>query len=182
MFNYLAKKKIKHQLGRVQSVRTSCFWDYRNTRCLILLYEYDQLPSLLPVIQQMQSDGIRVWSFAMNLIRDHQIEGTEHLPIDHLVQITRGHLTMNGQLVRSGMVREFLRHEADVIMDLSVQENLPFLHLISLSKAQMKMGMVKRSLNLYDFMISSEQPLSSFQLAENLLFYWKRIDIQNNNL
>lgn len=181
MFSYLAKKKIKHQLGRTQVNRTSCFWDYRRTRHLILLYEYDQLPSLLPVIRQLESDGITVWSFAMNVIRDHQIEDTDRLPLDHLVQITKDHLTMNGLLVRSGMVREFLRHDADVIMDLSVHENLPFLHLISLSKVSMKMGLLKRSLNPYDFMLSSEQPLSSVQLAENLLFYWKRIDIENNN-
>lgn len=181
MFAYLAKRKIKSKLLRTCRVRRHCFCDYRNIKKLVLLYEYDQLPLLSDIIKDMEKDGISVHSFVLNLIKEPKGEQPV-LPYKNVTMIRRDQLLMNNQLVKPAMVKEFLKHDADAVMDLTVRECLPVLYLMSLSKVSLKMGYRKNVINPCDFMIQTDEPITPAELAKNLIFYLKRIDIKNNNL
>jgi hypothetical protein len=69
-----------------------------------------------------------------------------------------------------------------VLCDLSLAERLPFLYLMSISMARMKIGLQKVSLNPYDFMIRTSGDITARDLLEKILFYWRSIDIKDNNL
>ena len=48
--------------------------------------------------------------------------------------------------------------------------------------ARMKIGLQKVSLNPYDFMIRTSGDITARDLLEKILFYWRSIDIKDNNL
>ena len=78
-------------------------------------------------------------------------------------------------------MKRFISIRPSVVCDLTTQEFLPLLYLLSISMATMKIGIEKGELPLFDFMLKPLDENSSYELAKNLFFYWKSIDIKNNN-
>lgn len=53
--------------------------------------------------------------------------------------------------------KEFISSEFDILIDLSIVEDYSIQYIVGLSKAQFKVGSVKKSKNYYDFMIDITQ-------------------------
>lgn len=70
-----------------------------------------------------------------------------------------------------------------VLLDLTVSIVCPLLYLVINSSACCKMGLRKPDyIEPYDFMIQENKNITSLELFQNLLFYWRKIGVKNNNL
>jgi len=76
----------------------------------------------------------------------------------------------------SKLAESFIHQKFDILIDLTGQKYFPVNYLTALSEAAFKIGYAGRSTNYFDLNIEfSEQPETE-QLAEQILYYLKRIN------
>lgn len=74
-------------------------------------------------------------------------------------------------------VKDFLDEEFDILIDLSLTEHLPLLHLASNSKANMKIGKYDETHQLYyDLMIELPADASLEYFIKQVIFYLSKIN------
>ena len=174
MWTYWIKKEIARQLARSQEKRKKRFVDYRKTEILTLLIERESLDSILPVVKDLSKESIRLSLVVLGNVFAY--------PEMDILELTPENLRFGKRLPDKNAVRKFIGFNTGVLCDLSLVERLPFLYLMSISMARMKIGLQKVSLNPYDFMIRTSGDITARDLLEKILFYWRSIDIKDNNL
>lgn len=182
MITYWIKKQIQKRLTETNKTRTVLFRDYWHIQTISILLHQEQLESILPFLSELRKDGKNIHLFILDL-RKEPILSSSIENVNKAVIITAKQLRLFKMLPDKATENLFLQDtNSFVICDLTIKECLPFLYLVSASKARLKMGFLKKELNPYDFMIESEEIQTSGDLAKNLLFYLRTIDIENNNL
>ena len=74
------------------------------------------------------------------------------------------------------LTKEFIRQKFDILIDLTSQKYFPMVYVTALSEATFKIGHSGNSVNYFDWNIEfSEQPEAD-QLADQILYYLKRIN------
>ena len=75
------------------------------------------------------------------------------------------------RLPKPGSIRSFLDKEYDILLDLSIIEQIPVQYIVALSKATMKVGWSKSKYNYYDLMIDiSKKPECGFLIKQIKLY------------
>ena len=76
-------------------------------------------------------------------------------------------------------IRSFLNEKYDILLDLSIIEQLPVQYIVALSNASMKVGWSRSKYNYYDLIIDiSKQPECSF-LIRHIKLYLDTINKEN---
>lgn len=179
MWTYWIKKEINRQFSRSQEKRKKRFINYHKTDSITLLLEKADLVSVLPVVYALQKESIKVSLVILgqgDIVTDSTCPGVEFL------ELIPKEMKFGKRLPDKNAVKKFIGLNTGVLCDLSLTEKLPFMYLASISMAPMKIGLKKKSLNLYDFMIQSSTEITASDLLEKILFYWRGIDIKDNNL
>ena len=179
MWTYWIKKEIARQLARSQEKRKKRFVDYRKTEILTLLIERESIDSILSVVKDLSKEPIRL---SLVVLGDGNALDISAYPEIYILELTPENLKFGKRLPDKNAVKKFIGFNTEVLCDLSLVERLPFLYLMSISMARMKVGLQKVSLNPYDFMIRSAEDIAARDLLEKILFYWRNIDIKDNNL
>ena len=179
MWTYWIKKEITRQLARSQEKRKKRFVDYRKTEILTLLIERESIDSILSVVKDLSKEPIRL---SLVVLGDGNVLDISAYPEIDILELTPENLKFGKRLPDKNAVKKFIGFNTEVLCDLSLAERLPFLYLMSISMARMKGGLQKVSLNPYDFMIRSAKDIAARDLLEKILFYWRNIDIKDNNL
>lgn len=178
MFSYLIKRKINKQLKINSETRKKRFWDYREVKSITFLVEQAQLDGLRPFMRSLLEEGMLVYLVVLNTSKG-SIDWK--YPATSVLELTSQQLILWKSLPNKEAKTDFLELPPSILCDLTVKEYLPLMYLISISMSEMKLGIEKSSLPLFDFSLAPVQPDSSLELAENLFFYWKSIDIKDNN-
>ncbi len=179
MWTYWIKKEIARQLARSQEKRKKRFVDYRKTEILTLLIERESIDSILSVVKDLSKEPIKL---SLVVLGDGNALDISAYPEIDILELTPENLKFGKRLPDKNAVKKFIGFNTEVLCDLSLAERLPFLYLMSISMARMKVGLQKVSLNPYDFMIRSAEDIAARDLLEKILFYWRNIDIKDNNL
>lgn len=80
------------------------------------------------------------------------------------------------EIPKARVAEDFIQQKFDVLIDLSRQQSFPIVYLTALSNAAFKIGYSGNAANYFDWNIEfAEQPEAS-QLAEQILYYLKRIN------
>ena len=80
------------------------------------------------------------------------------------------------ELPKSDTVEDFIHQKFDILMDLTGQKYFPMVYVTALSEATFKIGYAGNPVNYFDLNIEfSEQPETD-QLANQILYYLKRIN------
>ncbi|WP_455497066.1 DUF6913 domain-containing protein [Coprobacter sp.] len=179
MWTYWIKKEINRQLSRSQEKRKKHFVDYRKTRILTLLVEREDVGFIQPFLTDLLKEQIKVF---LVVLGNRDIQSTSVCAGVEVLELTPDNLKFGKKLPNRNVVKKFIGFNTGVLCDLSLTERLPFLYLMSISMAPMKIGLQKVSSNPYDFMIRATGDMTVKNLLEKILFYWRSIDIKDNNL
>lgn len=179
MWTYWIKKEIARQFARSQEKRKKRFVDYRKTEILTLLIERESLDSILPIVKDLSKESIKL---SLVVLGNGNALDVSAYPEMDILELTPENLrnSVNGYPIK--MLSESLSGLIPGVMRFELVERLPFLYLMSISMARMKIGLQKVSLNPYDFMIRTSEDITARDLLEKILFYWRSIDIKDNNL
>jgi len=80
------------------------------------------------------------------------------------------------EIPKSELAEDFIHQKFDLLIDLTVPKIFPMIYVTALSEAAFRIGYAGNSVNYYDWNIEfAEQPETS-QLAEQILYYLKRIN------
>ena len=167
MWTYWIKKEIARQFARSQEKRKTRFVDYRKTEILTLLIERESLDSILPIVKDLSKESIKL---SLVVLGNGNALDVSAYPEMDILELTPENLRFGKRLPDKNAVRKFIGFNTGV------------LYLMSISMARMKIGLQKVSLNPYDFMIRTSGDITARDLLEKILFYWRSIDIKDNNL
>lgn len=179
MWAYWIKKEINRQFSRSQEKRKKRFVDYRKTGALTLLAERGDVESILPVLADLSKEQIKI---SLVILGNKETLNKPACSGVEVLELTSENLKFGKRLPDKNAVKKFIGLNTGVLCDLSLTERLPFLYLMSISMAPMKIGLQKVSSNPYDFMIRAAGDITVRNLLEKILFYWRSIDIKDNNL
>jgi len=80
------------------------------------------------------------------------------------------------EIPKSKLVEDFIHQKFDILIDLTGQKSFPLVYTTALSRATFKIGYAGKAVNYFDWSIEfADQPEHS-QLAEQILYYLKRIN------
>lgn len=80
------------------------------------------------------------------------------------------------EIPKTQVVEDFIHQKFDILIDLTGQKFFPMVYLTALSEATFKIGYAGNRINYFDWNIEfGEQPETN-QLAEQILYYLKRIN------
>lgn len=134
---------------------------------------------VLPIVKDLSKESIKL---SLVVLGNGNALDVSAYPEMDILELTPENLRFGKRLPDKNAVRKFIGFNTGVLCDLSLVERLPFLYLMSISMARMKIGLQKVSLNPYDFMIRTSEDITARDLLEKILFYWRSIDIKDNNL
>jgi hypothetical protein len=80
------------------------------------------------------------------------------------------------EIPRTKLVEDFIHEKFDILIDLSGQKTFPLIYATALSEAAFKVGYAGNSTNYFDLNIEFQEEPQPAQLAEQILYYLKRIN------
>ena len=80
------------------------------------------------------------------------------------------------EIPRSVLVEDFIHQKFDILIDLTGQQCFPMVYTTALSEATFKIGYAGKSVNYFDLNIEFGELPETSQLAEQILYYLKRIN------
>jgi len=80
------------------------------------------------------------------------------------------------EIPRTQLVEDFIHQKFDILIDLSGQKKFPLVYTTALSEAAFKIGYAGSSTNYFDLNIEFQDKPETSQLAEQILYYLKRIN------
>jgi hypothetical protein len=80
------------------------------------------------------------------------------------------------EIPKTKLVEDFIHQKLDILIDLSGQKSFPLVYTTALSEAAFKVGYAGNSTNYFDLNIEFQEEPQPAQLAEQILYYLKRIN------
>jgi len=80
------------------------------------------------------------------------------------------------EIPKTEVAENFIDQEFDILIDLTGQKHLPIIYLTALSVASFKIGYAGSFQNNFDLNIEFKERPETSQLAEQILYYLKRIN------
>ncbi len=180
MFSYILKRKI-HKMQSDSDRITDSFQTYAQAHRILLLCQYSFIETLQPHIKKMKQDGKNIEILAIDMNKHTEKDKIPDIP-DTVRMLNRSDFGRYTSLPSANVVKFVRQHIYDVMIDTTIEQDNRTTYLAYIIKASCKMGFKKNEkINPYQFMVQSSRILMPSEILENLLFYWKKIDIKNNN-
>ena len=80
------------------------------------------------------------------------------------------------EIPKTQLVEDFIHQKFDILIDLTGQKSFPMVYATALSEATFKVGYAGSSPNYFDLNIEFQDKPETSQLAEQILYYLKRIN------
>jgi len=144
MYKFLLRRKIKKIIAH--SERERVYHNLTEINSVLVLFDTENFEDAIYFIQELKMMGKKVKAFAFKTKRDshnyskisYTIVTEKDIKNDSLVKIT------------SGLTDE----KFDLVIDLSLKENLLLLYLLVLANSPLKIGFYKHLLAVHDIVIS----------------------------
>lgn len=128
MLSYLIKREIKKQLERSTIKRKKRFLDYRDVDAITFMVEQGQLEELKPLMQSFLLEGIQASIVVLNIAG---IPIDPEYPVVSIIEIRAENTVKQKMLPNKEIVKRFISIRPSVVCDLTTQEFLPLLYLLT---------------------------------------------------
>ncbi len=179
MFEFIARNKLKSILRNTS--RKHAFLDIDRIHSVLLLSETKEFDAINKLADQLEKLKKNVTICMYRSKKDnHDYSATNYIIID-----PKKHTNKWGMLKESFLEQLQTRHY-DALFDLTINEVLPLEYIAASVQANMKVGLKKNDLSIYDLSISNlsheKDPgiTPADQLSNQILHYLKTIRGEKN--
>ena len=134
-----------------------------------ILWEIDQEASFRKIESELRNSGIKTSGLCYfptkKAVIPQEING-----------FTRKQASWWLEIPKAKVAEDFIRQKFDILIDLSSQQRFPIVYLTALSNAAFKIGHAGNATNYFDWNIEFSELPEASQLAEQILYYLKRIN------
>ena len=163
----IANRILNSKLNSV--VREKKVFNLDSAQSAGILWTIDQKESYDRMETELKKAGIKTVGLCYFPLRKAVI------PIE-INGFTRKQTRCWTEVPKTLLAEDFIHQKFDILIDLTGQKIFPIIYLTALSEAAFKIGYAGNTVNYYDWNIEfGEQPESS-QLADQILYYLKRIN------
>lgn len=134
-----------------------------------ILWEIDQKESFDRVNKELVRAGIKVTGLCYFPLRKAIITG-------EIVGFSKKHTSYWTEIPKVALVDDFIQQKFDLLIDLTGQKYFPMAYITALSEATFKIGYAGSSPNYFDLNIDFQESPETSQLADQILYYLKRIN------
>lgn len=134
-----------------------------------ILWEIGQETSFRKIENELQNSGVKTTGLcyfpAKKAVIPQGING-----------FTRKQVSWWLEIPKAKVSDDFIQQKFDILIDLSSQQSFPIVYLTALSNASFKIGYSGTAVNCFDWNIEFAELPEAEQLAEQILYYLKRIN------
>jgi hypothetical protein len=134
-----------------------------------ILWEIEQEDSFLQIVGDLRSSGVKATGLCYfpqkNAVIPEGIDG-----------FTRKQTSWWLEIPKAKVAEDFMQQKFDVFIDLTGQKSFPVVFITALSNAAFKIGYAGNAVNYFDWNIEFAKQPEASQLAEQILYYLKRIN------
>jgi len=162
----IANRLLNFKLGSM--VREKKVFNLDTAKSAGVLWEIDQKQTFDRLEIELKNEGLSVENLCY-------FQSKKAMIPTEIKGFTRKQTSWS-EVPNTSLAEDFIRQKFDILIDLTGQKYFPVIYLTALSEAAFKIGYAGRSTNYFDLNIEfSEQPETD-QLAEQILYYLKRIN------
>jgi hypothetical protein len=162
----IANRALNSRLGSV--VREKRVFNLDSAKSAGVLWEIDQRESFERLETQLRLAGLTVDSICY-------VSSKKGILPEEIKGFTRKQTSWS-EIPESVLADDFIRNKFDILIDLTGQQYFPVVYLTALSEAAFKIGYAGSSVNYFDLNIEFSEHPGADQLADQILYYLKRIN------
>jgi hypothetical protein len=163
----IANRLLNSKLSLV--VREKKVFNLDSAQTAGILWEIDQKDSFDRVKEELDKARIKTTGLCYFPFRNTTIP-------EDISGFSRKQTNFWTQIPKVALVGDFIHQKFDLLIDLTAQKHFPVLYITALSEATFKIGYAGRSLNYFDWNIDFQDTPEPSQLADQILYYLKRIN------
>lgn len=133
-----------------------------------ILWEFDQKESFDLIEKELNKAGIKTNGLCYFPLKKAVIP-------EGVTGFTRKETSWS-EIPKTNLAEDFVRQKFDILIDLTVQKYFPVVYLTALSEAAFKVGYSGEAENYFDLNIEFKEKPETGQLADQILYYLKRIN------
>ena len=133
-----------------------------------ILWEMDQQESFDRIEKELKSAGIKPVGLCYFPLKKAVVP-------NEINGFSRKQTSWN-EVPKTELAENFIHQKFDILIDLTGQRHFPIVYLTALSEATFKIGYAGSSQNYFDLNIDFQTPPVTSQLADQILYYLKRIN------
>ena len=174
MFKFVLKKKIKKILNL--SERKKAYLNLKEIKTVLVLFDTENFDEANHFIQQMKKMKKKIKAIAFKNKKDSN--DYSNIPFTFITSKD----FKNDSIVQ--VVNTLTNEKFDLVVDLTLKENLILLYLLVLANSPLKVGFYKNSLFVHDIVISFAPGLvqNLTELGKQLIHYLTVISSDKKNL
>jgi hypothetical protein len=163
MYKYLLRRKIKHINAR--SERKKVYHNLKEIRSVLVLFDTEDFDNATYFIQQLKKMGKKIKAYAFKSKKDTNVYSN----ISYTIITEKD---MKGELLTQ-ISNSLTDEKFDLIVDLTLKENLLLLFILVSVNAPLKVGFYKHALSVHDIVISFAPGLvqNIKELGKQLIHY-----------
>ncbi len=162
----IANKLLSSQLASIS--RGKKVFNLDTATSAGILWEIDQKESFDLIEKELTTAGIKTVGLCYFPRKKAVIP-------DGINGFTRKQTTWS-EIPKTELAQNFIDQKFDILIDLTGQRHLPIVYLTALSVASFKIGYAGSFQNNFDLNIEFQEKPETNQLAEQILYYLKRIN------
>jgi len=163
----IANRILNSKLSSV--VREKKVFNLDSAKSAAILWEIDQKESFERVESELRNAGIKTSGLCY-------FQSNKGAIPNEINGFSRKQTSWFAEVPNTELVEDFIHLKFDILIDLTRQKCFPMVYVTALSEATFKIGYSGNSVNYFDLNIEfSEQPETG-QLADQILYYLKRIN------
>ena len=163
----LANRILNSKLGLV--VRDKKVVNLDSADTVGILWEIDQRDAFITVENELYLAGIKTTGLCYFPFKKAVIP-------EEINGFSRKQTSWWLEIPKTELAEDFIHQKFDILVDLTGQKSFPLVYITALSEATFKVGFAGSSTNYFDLNIEFQEQPQSVQLAEQILYYLKRIN------
>jgi len=134
-----------------------------------ILWEIDQQDAFIKIKNELYLAGIKATGLCYFPLKKAVIP-------EEINGFSRKQTSWWLEIPKTQLVEDFIHQKFDILIDLTGQKNFPMVYATALSEATFKIGYAGSSTNYFDLNVEFQDKPEAGQLAEQILYYLKRIN------
>lgn len=144
MYKFLLKRKIKKII--THSEREKAYYNLKEIKSILVLFDTEDFEDASYFIQQLKKMGKKIKAFAFKNKKDTN----NYSNISYSIVTEKD---MKGESLAL-IVNSLSDEKFDLVVDLTLKENLLLLYILVVANSSLKVGFYKHALSVHDIVIS----------------------------
>ena len=176
MFKFIAKRKLK-SIANKKIKNKHAFLDWNNIRTVLVLFETSEYEAIDTFAERLEQAGKTVSGYGFR-VKDDNFDYSE---TNYKIIAPKKDIDKLG-VPNNEILNRLNAENYDVVLDLTIKENIPLEFVLASVNATMRVGLKKNKLPLYDISISNlpkankpESTSAVEELIKSMMYYLQTI-------